>query len=227
MLAEEKSGLLRVLQSSGALESLVELQRGLMDLESQHVALKAKIEERKRFDRRKDEISASIIATRALLKRDLEDRRETIDEAVGLFAEFTKFLYGVPGLLVVDVKTAGYALGFSIDREGSDGVDQMVVFCFDLALATLRARRGAPIKTLIHDSSMFADVDPRQYGHALQLAAAVSKREGFQYICCLNGGALPMTHLDTVDLHAFVRLRLDDTETGRLLGFRLPPRDRG
>lgn len=224
-LAQEKSNLLRLLKSSGALENLIELQRGLSDLEARHVALRARIDEHKKYDRRKDELSTSILKSRGLLKRDLEDRRQTVDDAVSLFGEYTKFLYGVSGRLVVDVKDSGYSFAFSIDREGSDGVDQMVVFCFDLAVATLRARRRAQFKTLIHDSSLFADVDPRQYGHALQLAATVSRREDFQYICCLNAGALPAEHMGGLKLDDHIKLRLDDSDTGRLLGVRLPPRE--
>ncbi|WP_296174263.1 DUF2326 domain-containing protein [uncultured Brevundimonas sp.] len=136
------------------------------------------------------------------------------------------FLYGRAGRLGIDVGQAGYSLTFSIDRQGSDGVDQMVVFCFDLMVATLRARRDAPFKTLVHDSSLFADVDPRQFGLALQLAASVALREGFQYICCLNEGAVPNGHLGPLELTQLVKLHLsDDGDAGRLLGLRLPPLD--
>ena len=79
----------------------------------------------------------------------------------------------------------------------------------------------------MHDSTLFADVDPRQYGLALQLAAKTAAAEGFQYICCLNSGALPKEHLGELDLIPLTRLRLtDDGEAGRLLGIKLPPRDR-
>lgn len=225
-LSAEKTDLLRTLKSSGALDTLILLQRGLTELEAARDSLKGRIEERKRFDVRKDALSASMIERRALLKRDLENRRAIVDEVVGLFAEYTRFLYGVPGKLSVDVKQAGYSFGISIDREGSDGVDQMVVFCFDLAVATSRARRKKPFNVLIHDSTMFADVDPRQYGLALQLAATTSAKEGFQYLCCLNAGALPKAHLGDFDIEAAVRLRLtDEGDSGRLLGLRLPPRE--
>ena len=73
---------------------------------------------------------------------------------------------------------------------------------------------------------MFADVDPRQYGLALQLAEQKSKLEGFQYICCLNSGALPTKHLGDLSIDQCVRLRLsDEGDSGRLLGLRLPPRE--
>ncbi|MER8639188.1 DUF2326 domain-containing protein [Mesorhizobium sp. M1365] len=223
---KQKSSVMRVLSSSGALETLIEIQRKSTEIGASLEALKARIDERKRFDRRKDQLTAEIAASRSLLKRDLEDRREGIDEAIVLFAEYSAFLYGVAGKLGVDVSNSGYRFTFTIDRQGSDGVDQMVVFCFDLVVATLRARRGARFLSLVHDSTLFADVDPRQYGLALQLAAKTSASEGFQYICCLNAGALPTAQLGELTLEDYVRLRLtDDNEAGRLLGRRLAPRE--
>lgn len=221
-----KSLILRTLEASGALETLVELQRSTSEMSADLEALKAKIDERKRFDRRKDELTAHIGSVRSLLKQDLDERRALVDEAIELFAEYTRILYGKPGRLGVDIKDAGYKLSFAIDRQGSDGVDQMVVFCFDLVVATLQARRAGKFGTLIHDSSLFADVDPRQYGLALQLAFHTSAREGFQYICCLNAGALPTDHLGDLDLRQLIRLYLtDDGPEGRLLGIRLAPRE--
>ena len=223
---DQKSKLLNVLSNSGALDSLVELQQSLTNMTGDLEALKSRIDERKKFDRRKDELAVQITSTRALLKNDLEDRREAVDEAVGLFARYTKHLYGKPARLAIEVKTAGYGFNITIERDGSEGVEQMVVFCFDLMVATLRARRRDSFDTLVHDSSLFADVDPRQYGLALQLAHQESINEGFQYICCLNAGALPMGQLGKLPLTDLTRLRLtDDSEKTRLLGMRLSPRE--
>ena len=222
-LSDRKQSLLDTLQSGGALETLADLRRSLNDLESRAEALKARIDDRKRFDRRKDEINEEIIHIRKLLKHDLDDRRETIDEAVSLFAEYTRKLYGFPAKLGIDVsdKSSGYRFTFTIDREGNAGADQMIVFCFDLMIATLRARRRRPFTTLIHDGSIFADVDPRQYGLALQLAATTSESEGFQYICCLDAGALSKFDLGCFDIDDYVRLRLpsapDKRRSTRLL----------
>jgi uncharacterized protein YydD (DUF2326 family) len=226
-LSDQKSSVLQILKTSGALETLIELQRAYTEQAAQYEALNARLAERKRFDLRYDELSADIAHERALMKRDLDDRQLTIDEARRLFAEYTKFLYGKPAGLGVNVNASGYTFTFTIDREGSDGVEQMAVFCFDLTIATLRARRKSGFQTLVHDSTLFADVDPRQYGLALQLAAMTSLAEGFQYICCLNSGALPTEHLGGLNLNELVRLRLTDKgESGRLLGVRLPPQER-
>ena len=226
-LTAQKSEVLRLLASSGALDSLIQLQRSLTDMTAELEALKSKIDERKKFDRQKDEVALEITSIRTVLRNDLEDRREAIDEAVGLFAKYTNRLYGKPAKLAIDVKTAGYGFNITIERDGSEGVEQMVVFCFDLMVATLRARRKSPFNTLIHDSSLFADVDSRQYGLALQLAFEEASAEGFQYVCCLNAGTLPKDHLGDLALNELVRLKLtDDSDKTRLLGKRLSAREK-
>jgi uncharacterized protein YydD (DUF2326 family) len=225
--SREKQRILNLLRTSGAIEALISLQRSYVEMNARHEVLASQIEQRKRFDRRSDEIAAKIANDRTLLKSDLEDRRDAVDEVRALFAEYTQTLYGRPGRLAVDVGRDGYSFTFTIDREGSDGIDQMVVFCFDLTVATLWAKyhRGFPV--LIHDSSLFADVDPRQYAGALKLAAECSAKYGFQYICCLNVGSLPTQHLGDFDLNPFVQLRLtDDGPSGRLLGKQLPPQEK-
>lgn len=226
-MTDQKTEVLKILSSSGALDSLVQLQRSLTDMTGDLEALKSRIDERKKFDRQKDALGVEITATRTVLKNDLEDRRDGVDEAVALFARYTNHLYGKPAKLGIEVKTAGYSFHITIDRHGSDGVEQMVVFCFDLMLATLRARRSSAFDTLIHDSALFADVDPRQYGLALQLAYHEAKKEGFQYICCLNAGALPTEQLGNLPLDTLIRQKLtDDNDHTRLLGIRLSAQEK-
>src|SRR5262249_52220690 len=159
----EKQRILGLLRTSGAIETLIALQRSYTDLHARYEVSSSQIEQRKRFDRRSDEIAAAIVRDKMLLKSDLDDRRDAVDEVRALFAEYTQTLYGRPGRLAVDVARDGYSFTFTIDREGSDGIDQMVVFCFDLTVATLWAKYHRGFRVLVHDSSLFADVVPRQY----------------------------------------------------------------
>ncbi|MET4232645.1 uncharacterized protein YydD (DUF2326 family) [Bradyrhizobium sp. LA6.10] len=226
-LSSEKQRVLNVLKASGAIETLIALQRTHTELNARYQVLLSQIEERKQVDRRSDELTATIARDRTVLKQDLEDRRQQVDEVRALFAEYTQELYGRPGRLGVDVGPSGYSFSFTIDRQGSDGVDQMVVFCFDLTIASVWAKHGKGFPVLIHDSSLFADVDPRQYAKALKLAAVNSEKYGFQYICCLNVGSLPKDHFGEFSLEPYVRLRLhDEGLEGRLLGKQLPPREK-
>jgi uncharacterized protein YydD (DUF2326 family) len=59
-LTGQKSDILSVLKTSGALEALIELQRSFTEQTSQYEALNARLSERKRFDLRKDELAAQI-----------------------------------------------------------------------------------------------------------------------------------------------------------------------
>jgi len=223
-LSNQKTRVLGILNSSGALETLIDLQRGYTELVAKREALAALLDERRKFQRREDELTESIAHLRRVMRADLEDRQASVDEARVLFAQFTEALYGRPGRLSVDVARDGYSFSFSIDRQGSDGVDQMVVFCFDLTVATLWAKHQQGLLVLMHDSAMFADVDPRQYKAALMLASQQSTLHGFQYVCCLNSGSLPVDRMGELNLQASIRVRLNDRgPRGRLLGLNLPP----
>ena len=98
----------------------------------------------------------------------------------------------------------------------------MKVFCYDLALASLWAAKRTSPGFLIHDSTIFADVDERQKAHALELAAKTAETHGFQYICCLNSDGVPESDFsEGFSLQPYVRIELtDEGEKGGLLGIR-------
>lgn len=98
----------------------------------------------------------------------------------------------------------------------------MKIFCYDLMLISFARQRGLGIDFLIYDSTIFDGVDTRQQAHALELAATMSAKFGFQYICCLNTDMLPVNDFsEGFDFESLVRLRLTDTDpSGSLLGFR-------
>jgi uncharacterized protein YydD (DUF2326 family) len=89
-------------------------------------------------------------------------------------------------------------------------------------LITFLRKRGLGIDFLIHDSTIYDGVDPRQRAHALERAAALGKEFNFQYICALNSDMLPLADFSQgFDYQQYVRLRLTDTDaSGSLLGFR-------
>ena len=98
----------------------------------------------------------------------------------------------------------------------------MKIFCYDLMLVQLWAKKTTTPVYLMHDSILFADVDERQKALALELAASESEKKGFQYICTMNSDSIPTNDLSkNFDLDRYVRLKLTDaTEDGSLLGIR-------
>jgi len=227
-LSQRKSGLLTTLQRGGALETFLALQQEHRDLSGEREGIVARIEERRRYDHLRDEIALQVSQLKLQAREDFEERFQHTDLARRTFAEYTGSLYEKPGMLVINLDDSGLKFDVVIDREGSDGVDQMVVFCFDLLLANLWQQREHQPGFVIHDSTLYADVDGRQKARALMLAADQARALGFQYICCLNSDTLPTEHFGEFDLSSYVRLRLSDAKPEtRLLGIELPPHETG
>jgi uncharacterized protein YydD (DUF2326 family) len=102
----------------------------------------------------------------------------------------------------------------------SEGVGRMKIFCYDLMLAEIFAKKGK-INFLIHDSSIFDGVDSRQTALALQHAHKKGLKEKFQYICTFNSDRIPTEDFDkNFIIDSFIRLQLHDKDhEGSILGF--------
>lgn len=221
-LSDQRAGLLEVLNSHGALAEYAELQRLQNGETSRLTAVNDRIANLKKIEEIKSQSRIEREQLHILARSFYEERKAQRERAISLFNSFSQALYNRPGELVVDVVDGGYKFNVEIERQDSQGVEQMKVFCYDLMLATLWAARHAGPGFLIHDSTIFADVDERQKAHALELAARTAESHGFQYICCLNSDGLPTSDFSKgFELQPFVRMELtDEGQAGGLLGMR-------
>ena len=221
-LSDQRAGLLEVLNSHGALAEYAELQRLQNGETSKLTAVNDRIANLKKIEEIKSQSRIEREQLHILARSFYEERKAQRERAISLFNSFSQALYNLPGELVVDVVDGGYKFNVEIERQDSQGVEQMKVFCYDLMLATLWAARHAGPGFLIHDSTIFADVDERQKAHALELAARTADANGFQYICCLNSDGVPTSDFSKgFELQPFVRMELtDEGQTGGLLGMR-------
>lgn len=220
--SDERANLLSILNTYGALAEYAEMQR----LQNEEIAklneVNQKISNLKRIEEIKSRTRIEREQLQILARSFYEERRAEREKAISLFNGFSHALYSRPGELVVDVVEGGYKFNVEIERQDSQGVEQMKVFLYDLALATLWAAKQSGPGFLIHDSTIFADVDERQKAHALELAAKTADTQGFQYICCLNSDAIPQIDFtEGFSLQPYVRIELtDEGEKGGLLGMR-------
>jgi uncharacterized protein YydD (DUF2326 family) len=222
-LSEDRASLMSVLQTHGALAEYSELQRLHNADQSQLQRVLHQIETLKQVDQGKITLRIEQEQLQLLASADYEERRIVREMAIALFNSFSEELYGRPGRLVIDVAPGGgFRFDVLIERKDSHGVEQMKVFCYDLMIAELWSSQPVHPGFLIHDSTLFADVDERQKARALEIAARESVKKGFQYICCFNSDTLPMTEFSKdFNIDQFVRLRLTDaTASGGLLGVR-------
>lgn len=220
--SDERAALMKILDSHGALKEYNEMHTLYRKTESELEETKRKINVMKELDegRSKYRIELENLIMRS--RRDLNERESIRNRAIELFNQNSQALYRAPGNLVIDIDKNGFHFNVEIERSGSQGIDNMKIFCYDLMLAQLWSERDPSPRLLVHDSTIFDGVDERQVALALEMAALESQRCGFQYICTLNSDTLPSADFSPeFDIESFVRLRLNDKDDqGSLFGIR-------
>lgn len=217
-LDEERAGKMRILKSKGALEEYTELQNELNELKTKYQQVADRIQTLKQINKELSNLSMKKEELISEARQDLEERNYQKKQAISTFNEYSQELYGVSGNLVIEFDKNGYKFDIDIEREDSDGVSKMEVFCYDLMLAKLWSQKTNSPGFLIHDSTIFSDVDERQFAKALKLAKNQAEEHGFQYICMLNSDKIPGDELDgELDISKYTRLSLNDEEASNTL----------
>ena len=219
---EKRAQLLRVLQIHGALQEYTAFQELHLELVSRRNDVDNRISNLQRFEQGRSELRVNRELLLQTARRDFEERREARASAINIFNSNSQALYSAPGNLVVNIADTGFSFDVDIMRSGSQGINNMKIFCYDLMLAQLWATNQPSPRLLMHDSTIFDGVDERQVAQSLELAQQEANNSGFQYVCALNSDTLPHDEFSrNFELQSFVRLRLtDESEEGGLLGIR-------
>ena len=221
-LTDKRAEVMQILQTHGALQEMTKLQESHVALQGSLERIQARLREMKTLKTTKREVKAAKAELAKTAKRDHEQRREIWSKAVRLFNEHSQALYKSPGKLVIDVGETGYKYKVDIERSGSEGIEKMKIFYFDLAVLQLQMENRSGIDFLIHDTFMYDSVDARQRALAFERAHQITQALGGQYICTINSDMVPSIDFsDDFKFEEHVRLTLSDaTPAGSLLGIR-------
>lgn len=221
-LTNQRADMMVVLQKHGALDEHVRLHSNHQKTVAELKDLIIRVDNLKKFEQGRSAIAVEQELIYQQATTDLNERQIQKEEAILLFNANSQALYSAPGTLSIDLDKAGFKLNVSIERSGSHGIGNMKIFCYDLMLAQLWAKKTTTPIYLMHDSILFADVDERQKALAIELAAAESANKGFQYICTMNSDSIPTNDFrKEFSIEKYVRIKLTDaTEDGGLLGSR-------
>ena len=216
----KRSELMRTLRTHGALNEYTQLQKNRQDTVAELKDISQRLENLKKFEEGKGAITVEneLLRKKAIL--DLEERYIQRQQAILTFNSFSESLYEGSGSLSINVSNAGYKFNVKIQKSGSHAIGNMKIFCYDLMLAKIWAKKPRSPSFLIHDSIIFADVDERQKAHALQLAESESRKNQFQYICTMNSDTVPYNEFGkefNFDKHV-VTTFTDAKKDGGLLG---------
>ena len=221
-MGEKRAKIMRILDTHGAVEELVEMQARHKETVARRADASSRLEALQEIGRKSAALGRRMARLQERAGSDFESHKDQRRRAILAFNRYSKTLYSAPGRLSIDMAEGAYRFGVEIEGSSSKGIGKMKVFCYDLALASLWAGRPQSPGFLAHDSEIFDGVDGRQVALALQAAAEESERLGVQYICAINSDAVPGNEFDRgFDFDSRVAVKLTDRgDDGGLLGIR-------
>ena len=217
----ERAGLLSILETHGAMQELAKLQERIIEIRGNLEQKRIRLEEIKDRISRKRNINIAKAELTKIAELDHEERRDLWSVPLRLFNDNSQALYEAPGHLVINIDETGFKYNVEINKSGSEGIEKMKIFCFDLMLLQIMSKQNNRLNFLIHDSILYDSVDSRQRALALEHASMVSSENNAQYICTLNSDMVPREDFsDGFNFDEHVRLTLtDEHPSKRLLGF--------
>jgi len=221
-LDQRRAEVMSVLQSHGALEQFAKLQGEAGRSEAEVESLRQRFESAEQLEGTKNELEIERNRLMLRLRRDFAEQRGRLAEAILAFEATSKQLYESAGSMTVEETSNGPVFQFPMQGSRSKGIKNMQIFCFDMMLMRLCAKRSIGPGFLVHDSHLFDGVDGRQVISALKVGAETARELGFQYIVTMNEDDGFKEKIEGFDLREYVLpiVLTDATEDGGLFGFR-------
>lgn len=221
-LDHRRAEIMGILQSHGALDQFAKLQGEIGKLEAEVESLRRRFEAAEQLEGTKNELEIERNRLTLRLRRDFSEQNQRLSEAILAFEATSKRLYESAGSMIVDETSNGPVFSFPMQGSRSKGIKNMQIFCFDMMLMRLCAKRGIGPGFLIHDSHLFDGVDGRQVISALKVGAETASELGFQYIVTMNEDDAFKEKVAGFDLqdYALPVVLTDASEDGGLFGIR-------
>lgn len=221
-----RAEIMSTLDHGGALGSFISLQKVLARDQADVQVLRNRFEAADALEATDRQIKAMRVELQARTSADLSERDVALTEATVLFSDYARALYGddKAAYLVISADESGVTFHPHIESDESQGISNMVIFCFDLTMAVVARRHSRGPDFLVHDSHLFDGVDSRQISRALDLGSAVAAAEGIQYIVTMNSDDLQKAvgHGFKAEQYLLPVRLTDDRDDGGLFGFRFP-----
>lgn len=221
-LDRRRAVIMDVLKTHGALDQFSKLQAAAARKEAEVEALRQRFEAAEQLEGTKNELEIERNRLNLRLRRDFAEQKERLSAAILAFEETSKRLYESAGSMTVEETSNGPVFQFPMQGSRSKGIKNMQIFCFDMMLMRLCAKRGIGPGFLVHDSHLFDGVDGRQVVSALKVGAETAAELGFQYIVTMNEDDAFKEQIEGFDLKKYVLpvVLTDAREDGGLFGFR-------
>lgn len=191
-LGQRMDELLDYLNSHGALEEYVALTKQLSSLKSELNRIQEYQKILKAYHDTELDIKAMLIAEDKQTEDYLASEKEYLTSLRNKYWNYAKRFYPKKRSGLVIKNNSGenmlrYTLDARIEDDSSDGVNEVRIFCFDLLLLVCKQSKQ---RFTMHDSRLFANMDPRQRETLFRIAHDTCQEDRIQYICSINEDAI-------------------------------------
>lgn len=138
------------------------------------------------------ELQRQALELRDSVRSDLRGRHDRLTAASARYTRYAYDLFGAsrPAALTVAARDNGYAFYPVLGGDPEPGIRQLMLFCFDLAMAVTAHRAGTGPDFLVHDGALYDRMSGEQAAGALDLASRVCAVEDIQYVAVLSADKL-------------------------------------
>jgi len=190
-LSKNRDSILKDLNNKGALEERDSLKDRIKTLENEKNGLEKYEHILSEFKKDK----SSLEVDDALIKQEsisyLEKNHKHLEFIQKTFRELVKQFYDTQGgsLKIEEAPTAKYlfTINAHIPKEGSQGVGEVKIFCYDVLLYKLNKDI---LNFLAHDGCLFSEMDRRQKSTIFKVILELIKDKDFQYFLNIGDNTL-------------------------------------
>lgn len=190
-ISHDRDLILKDLDSSGALEEYHSLLARIQSLNEKKDELEKYKNILRDFKKERTELVTNNSLIRGKSLEYLEKSADAIKNVETLFRNFTKRFYENAGgsFDLIDTKDARYLYDIKIHvpREGSQGVGEVKIFCYDALLYSLNKNL---LGFMAHDGCIFSEMDPRQEAMIIKIAIELVEKTNLQYFININENTL-------------------------------------
>lgn len=190
-MSVERDSLLKDLDNTGALEEFNSISNRITTLEDKIKELTKYKEVLRDFKKEKTGLNTDNSQVREKSLEYIEESTPIIEKKEKVFRDLVKRFYETTGgsLSLVDTKDAKYLYNIDIHvpKEGSQGVGEVKIFCYDILLYLLNKDL---INFIAHDGCIFSEMDPRQKSMIFKIVLELINEHDLQYFVNINQNSL-------------------------------------
>lgn len=190
-ISEKRDSILKDLNNKGALEERDTLKDRIKTLEDEKNDLEKYEHILSEFKKDKSSLEVGV----AIIKQEsisyLEKRHKDLEVIQKTFRSLVKQFYNTSGgsFKIDEAPTAKYLFNINahIPKEGSQGVGEVKIFCYDILLYQLNKDL---LNFLAHDGCLFSEMDRRQKTTIFKVILELIKDKDFQYFLNIGDNTL-------------------------------------